>query len=89
MTIVPVRVLQRFDDTVYVTGGLREGQEVVLSGIQFATEGTQGADCRFPGPLNPQGAVTPGAWFDRLQYRSAGVGRSRNSRVRMPVNPHE
>lgn len=39
VTIVPVRVLQRFDDTVYVTGALREGQEVVLSGIQFATEG--------------------------------------------------
>ena len=39
VTIVPVRVLQRFDDTVYVTGGLRAGQEVVLSGIQFATEG--------------------------------------------------
>lgn len=39
VTIVPVRVLQRFDDTVYVTGGLQEGQEVVLSGIQFATEG--------------------------------------------------
>jgi RND family efflux transporter MFP subunit len=39
VTIVPVRVLQRFDDTVYVTGGLQEGQMVVLSGIQFATEG--------------------------------------------------
>ncbi len=39
VTIVPVRVLQRFDDTVYVTGGLREGQDVVLTGIQFATEG--------------------------------------------------
>jgi len=39
VTIVPVRVLQRFDDTVYVTGGLQAGQEVVLSGIQFATEG--------------------------------------------------
>ena len=39
VTIVPVRVLQRFDDIVYVTGGLQEGQDVVLSGIQFATEG--------------------------------------------------
>ncbi len=39
VTIVPVRVLQRFDDTVYVTGGLHEGQQVVLRGIQFATEG--------------------------------------------------
>lgn len=39
VTIVPVRVLQRFDDTVYVSGGLLDGQEVVLAGIQFATEG--------------------------------------------------
>ena len=39
VTIVPVRVLQRFDDTVFVTGGLRSGQEVVVGGIQFATEG--------------------------------------------------
>ena len=39
VTIVPVRVLQRFDDTVYVSGGLLDGQEVVLTGIQFATEG--------------------------------------------------
>lgn len=39
VTILPVRVLQRFDDTVYVTGGLREGQGVVVSGIEFATEG--------------------------------------------------
>ena len=39
VTIVPVRVLQRFNDTVYVTGGLQEGQDIVLSGIQFATEG--------------------------------------------------
>lgn len=39
VTIVPVRVLQRFDDTVYVTGRLQEGQDIVLSGIQFATEG--------------------------------------------------
>lgn len=37
--IVPVRVLQRLDDTVFVTGGLRNGQEVVVGGIQFATEG--------------------------------------------------
>ena len=39
VTIVPVRVLQRFDDTVFVTGELRSGQEVVVGGIQFATEG--------------------------------------------------
>ena len=39
LTIVPVRVLQRADEMVYVTGGLEDGQEVVLSGIQIATEG--------------------------------------------------
>lgn len=39
VTIVPVRVLQRADDLVYVTGGLEDGQEVVVSGIQIATEG--------------------------------------------------
>ncbi len=39
VTIVPIRVLQRFDDTVFVTGELRSGQEVVVGGIQFATEG--------------------------------------------------
>ena len=50
VTIVPVRVLQRFDDTVYVTGGLREGQEVVLSGIQFATEGLRVRTAASPDP---------------------------------------
>ena len=39
ITIVPVRVLQRIDDVVYVTGGLEAGQMVVVSGIQIATEG--------------------------------------------------
>ncbi len=39
VTIVPVRVLQRADDLVYVTGGLQDGQQVVVSGIQIATEG--------------------------------------------------
>ncbi len=39
VTIVPVRVLQRFNDDVYVTGGLQDGQKVVVGGIQFATEG--------------------------------------------------
>lgn len=38
VTIVPVGVLQRADELVYVTGGLAEGQAVVLSGLQFATE---------------------------------------------------
>ena len=41
ITIVPVRVLQRIDDVVYVTGGLEDGQMVVVSGIQIATEGMQ------------------------------------------------
>ena len=48
VTIVPVRVLQRLDDVVYLTGGLEPGQMVVLGGIQIATEGmlvrTQGRD---------------------------------------------
>ena len=39
ITIVPVRVLQRSDETVYVTGGLEPGQAVVVSVIQIATEG--------------------------------------------------
>ena len=39
VTIVPVDVLQRADQHVYVTGSLTEGQTVVLTGIQFATEG--------------------------------------------------
>ena len=39
VTIVPVGVLQRADELVYVTGSLAEGQAVVLSGLQFATEG--------------------------------------------------
>ncbi|MDE2752866.1 MAG: efflux RND transporter periplasmic adaptor subunit, partial [Gemmatimonadota bacterium] len=39
LTIVPVRVLQRADEVVYATGGLEDGQEVVVSGIQNATEG--------------------------------------------------
>ena len=37
--IVPVEVLQRADDEVFVTGGLESGQAVITSGIQFATEG--------------------------------------------------
>ena len=39
VTIVPVRVLQRADDDVYVTGALAAGQAVIVGGIQFATEG--------------------------------------------------
>lgn len=39
VTIIPVRVLQRADEVVYVTGGLEAGQEVIVTGIQIATEG--------------------------------------------------
>lgn len=39
LTIVSVRVLQRSDDKVFVTGTLEAGQAVVIGGIQVATEG--------------------------------------------------
>ena len=39
LTIVPVRVLQRSDDDVYLTGALRAGQPVVVGGMEIATEG--------------------------------------------------
>ena len=39
VTIIPVRVLQRADEVVYVTGKLAAGQAVVVGGIQIATEG--------------------------------------------------
>ena len=39
VTIVPVKVLQRSDEMVYVTGALEAGQAVVVSGIPIATEG--------------------------------------------------
>ncbi len=39
VTIVPVTVLQRIDDEVYVTGALEPGQAVVVGAIQVATEG--------------------------------------------------
>ncbi len=48
VTIVPVEVLQRSDDVVFVTGALSTDQPVVVSGIQIATEGmvvrTEGGD---------------------------------------------
>lgn len=37
--IVPVEVLQRTSEEVYVTGTLQDGQPVVTGGILFATEG--------------------------------------------------
>ena len=39
LTIIPVRVLQRSDDSVYVTGALTAGQPVVVGGIEIAAEG--------------------------------------------------
>ena len=39
VSIVPVQVLQRTNDEVYVTGALASGQAVITGGIQFATEG--------------------------------------------------
>lgn len=41
VTIVPVTVLQRADDDVYVTAALEPGQAVVVGGLQVATEGMQ------------------------------------------------
>ena len=37
--IIPVRVLQRADEAVYLAGALGTGQRVVVGGIQIATEG--------------------------------------------------
>ncbi|MCY3931725.1 MAG: efflux RND transporter periplasmic adaptor subunit [Acidobacteria bacterium] len=39
VTIVPVQVLQRSDDVVYVTGALEVDQPVVTGGVRLATEG--------------------------------------------------
>ena len=39
VSIVPVRVLQRADDRVFVTGNLESGGAVITGGIRFATEG--------------------------------------------------
>ena len=39
VSIVPVGVLQRADDEVFVTGDLESGQTVITGGIQFAVEG--------------------------------------------------
>lgn len=37
--VVPVRILQRIDDDIYVTGELEDGQSAVIGGIRFATDG--------------------------------------------------
>ena len=39
LRIVPVRVLQRGDDEIFVTGPLENGQAAVIGGIRFATDG--------------------------------------------------
>lgn len=39
VSIVPVQVLQRTNDEVYVTGTLASGQAVITGGIRFATAG--------------------------------------------------
>lgn len=39
VTIVPVQVLQRSDNVVYVTGALEANQPVVTGGVRLATEG--------------------------------------------------
>ena len=39
MHIVPVRILQRIDDEIYVTGELEDGQPAIVGGIRFATDG--------------------------------------------------
>ena len=39
VSVIPVRVLQRGDDEVFVTGALKDSQAVVIGGIQFVTEG--------------------------------------------------
>ena len=37
--VVPVRILQRVDDEIYVTGELEDGQRAVVGGLRFATDG--------------------------------------------------
>ena len=39
VSIVPVRVLQRGDDEIFVTGALGDGWPAIAGGIQFATNG--------------------------------------------------
>ena len=39
VSIIPVRVLQRANDEVFVTGSLENGQAVITGGIQFTSEG--------------------------------------------------
>jgi len=41
LRIVPVEILQRLDDNVYVTGDLEAGDQVVVGGIQVGTDGME------------------------------------------------
>lgn len=41
LRIVPVEILQRLDDDVYVTGDLEAGEQVVVGGIQVGTDGME------------------------------------------------
>ncbi|MCY3933598.1 MAG: efflux RND transporter periplasmic adaptor subunit [Acidobacteria bacterium] len=41
LRIVPVEILQRLDDNVYVTGDLEAGEQVVVAGIQVGTDGME------------------------------------------------
>lgn len=41
LRIVPVEILQRRDDDVYVTGDLEAGEQVVVGGIQVGTDGME------------------------------------------------
>ena len=48
--IVPVRVLQRGNDEVFVTGAFERGQAAIIGGLQFATDGMA---VRTGGAANP------------------------------------
>lgn len=50
VSIVPVQVLQRGDDEVFVTGGLESGGTVVTGGVRFATEGMRVLTKAAPAP---------------------------------------
>ncbi len=41
VTIVPVTVLQRADDDVYLTGALQPGDAAIVGGLQIATDGME------------------------------------------------
>ena len=41
LRIVPVEMLQRLDDDIYVTGDLEAGEQVVVGGIQVGTDGME------------------------------------------------